>query len=148
MKKYVITLSRVFPATHCRKGEPTGFCENFRKTKLHTIRANYALWEARFKEIAEGRACLCVRQWTGKPYCSRQEEIACLTREDGIGLQRMDVVGTHIPTHPIFVDEASVSADTLAANDGLSRGDWNNWFSNYKTTEPLAVIHFTSYRYR
>ena len=95
-KKYVITLSQVFPVTHIRKGEPTGFKDKFLAAigkaegdwlKLHTIRANYALWLERFDEIEAGKACLCIRQWTGKPYCSKQVEIAVLTKEDGIGSQ-------------------------------------------------------------
>lgn len=61
MKTYVITLSKTFPAGHHRKGEPTEFEEEFmagqdmqrvrtfvRYIKLHTIRANYALWKKRF----------------------------------------------------------------------------------------------------
>lgn len=154
-KKYVITLSQVFPVTHIRKGEPTGFKDKFLAAigkaegdglKLHTIRANYALWLERFDEIEAGKACLCIRQWTGKPYCSKQVEIAVLTKEDGIGLQRMTVAGCAI-IHPIYVETCSVSADVLAHNDGLTPVDWRNWFSRYDLTEPLAVIHFTKFRY-
>lgn len=126
MKKYVITLSQVFPVTHCRNGEPTGF-----KGKFLT---------------AIGKAEFCIRQWSGKPYRSKQVEIAVLTKEDGIGIQRMTVAGC-ATIHPIFVDTHSVSAETLARNDGLSLPDWRNWFSRYDLTEPLAVIQFTKFRY-
>ena len=149
MKKYVITLSQVFPVTHRRAGEPTGFRENFRKTKLHTIRANYPLWEARFKEIAEGKACLCVRQWSGKPYCSKQVELACLTREDGIGLQKLEfkqksLLGDYkLQT----IDGKAWSREIIASNDGLSLEDWKIWFLDYDKTKPMAVIQFTSFRY-
>ena len=114
--------------------------------KLHTIRANYDLWKKRFDEIEAGKACLCIRQWSGKPYCSKQIEIAVLRKEDGIGIQKMTVAGCAI-IHPIFVDTHSVSADVLAHNDGLSSADWRNWFSKYDLTEPLAVIQFTNFRY-
>ena len=153
MKKYVITLSQVFPVTHCRKGEPTGFKDAFLQGqndvfdgKHHTIRANYDLWKKRFKEIEAGNACLCIRQWSGKPYRSKQVEIAVLTKEDGIGLQKMTVAGCSV-IHPIFVDTHSISADELAHNDGLSSVDWRNWFSRYDLTEPLAVIQLTKFRY-
>ena len=155
MKKYVITLSQVFPVTHIRKGEPTGFKHRFLAAigkcegawhKLHTIRANYDLWKKRFDEIEAGKACLCIRQWSGKPYCSKQIEIAVLRKEDGIGIQKMTVAGC-ATIHPIFVDTHSVSADVLAHNDGLSSADWRNWFSKYDLTEPLAVIQFTNFRY-
>lgn len=155
-KKYVITLSQVFPVTHIRKGEPTGFKDKFLAAigkadgdwlKLHTIRANYELWKKRFEEIEAGRACLCIRQWTGKPYCSKQVELAVLTKEDGIGLQKLTVAGCET-IHPMFADGTAVSSKELAYNDGLSSADWNNWFSKYDLTEPLAIIHLTSFRYK
>lgn len=70
MKTYVITLSKKFPATHKRHGEPTYFWErfsspSFTRPKLHTIRANFDLWYKRFEKIVAGEACLSVREWTG-----------------------------------------------------------------------------------
>lgn len=156
MNTYVITLSQVFPVTHARAGEETGFKDKFlaafmheedKWQKLHTIRANYELWKKRFEKIEQGEACLSVRQWTGKPYCSKQVEIARLTREDGIGLQKMTVAGCSV-IHPMFADETAVNVDELAHNDGLSSADWRNWFSRYNLTEPLAIIHFTKFRYK
>lgn len=77
-------LSRVFPATHPRAGEPTEFKEKLqRKEKLHTIRANWPLWESRINDVRNGNAELSVRQWTGKPYRSKQVEIARLGAADG-----------------------------------------------------------------
>ena len=154
MDKYVITLSQVFPVTHNRSGEPTGFKDKFLAAikqdgewwKLHTIRANYELWKKRFEKIEKGEACLCIRQWSGKPYRSKQVEIARLTKEDGICLQKLTVAGC-ATIHPMFVDGTAVSSKELAYNDGLSSADWNNWFSKYDLTEPLAVIQFTPMRY-
>lgn len=164
MITYYLTLSQVFPSTHARAGEPTNFEAAFRAgqvfnrgseclyrhPKLHTIRANYDFWAKRFEKIAAGEAVLSIRQWVGKPYGkgSTQREIARLTREDGIGLQKMTVAGTCIGYHPTFVDGVSVPSKTLAANDGLSESDWCNWFAGYKTLEPLAVIQFTKFRYK
>lgn len=160
MKTYVITLSAVFPKTHSRAGQPTDFAENFRKTKLHTIRANYPLWFKRFEQIDDGEACLSVRQWTGLPYRSKQLEIARLTKDDGISLQRLDFTTDrdgnvlalfkisdaiqhlgkiHLPAFPTYTN--------LANNDGLSLADWREWFKNYDLTKPLAVIQFTKFKY-
>jgi len=157
MKKYVITLSSVFPVTHCRKGEPTGFKEKVLKSinepwrsdiapKVHTIRANYELWKKRFDEIDAGRACLCIRQWSGKPYRSKQVEIAVLTKEDGIGIQKLRIKDNQ---PYIYTDKYTTPVEciVLAKNDGLSLPDWRNWFSRYDLTEPLAVIQFTKFRY-
>ena len=147
---YYLTLSQVFPSTHCRAGEPTGFRDSLRKTKLHTIRANYDFWARRFEKILDGEAVLSIREWVGKPYGkgSTQREIARLTRDDGIGLQRLTVAGTSITTHPIFVDSVAVSSATIAQNDGLTESDWLNWFADYKIEGPLAVIQFTKFRYQ
>ena len=154
MKTYVITLSQLFPVTHKRAGEQTGFKEKFfygidkerDDGKIHTIRANYELWEKRFKEIAEGRACLSVRQWSGKPYCSKQVEIARLTKDDGIGIQQLIFYHGSIE-HPIIRGGCEPLLSELAYNDGLSVEDWNEWFKDYNLSKPLAIIHFTNFRY-
>lgn len=160
MKTYVLTLSQVFPATHPRKGEPTNFKVGLLNAlyihnpiapiKSHTIRGNYELWRKRFEEIDAGNACLSIRQWSGKPYHSKQVEIARLTKGDGIGLQKLmlkpslNCCGT-VPSNkwlPRGVPEA-----TLAKYDGLSYEDWKAWFKNYDFSKPFALIHFTKFRY-
>ena len=151
MKTYYLTLSQGFPATHARAGQPTGFKENLCKTKMHTIRANYEFWKNRFEQIEKGEACLSIRQWTGKPYRSKQVEIARLTREDGIGIQKLELeladklFGIY---HPRIDDGKGVSSiEELANNDGLSLNDWREWFKDYDLSQPMAIIHFTPFRY-
>ena len=169
-KIYVITLSRVFPVTHSRAGQPTNFraafnnaqmCAKCRKKalgmccgecvvgylKLHTIRTNYDLWAQRFEKIERGEACLSVRQWTGKPYASKQVEISRLTREDGIGLQRLTFDFDELDRPRIKGAELNPSAKDLARNDGLSYEDWRDWFKGYDLSKPLEIIHFTPFRY-
>lgn len=52
MKTYVLIVSQRFPMTHPRKGQPTMFIENIlNKTKIHTIRGNFPLWEKRIEEV-------------------------------------------------------------------------------------------------
>lgn len=159
MTTYVLTLSQNFPAKHKKAGQPTFFKDKFHAAithndeywnKLHTIRANYELWRKRFEQIDAGQACLSVRVWSGRPYASKQIEIARLTKEDGIGLQKLtlspslDCCGT-VPSNtgiPRGVPEA-----TLAKYDGLSYEDWKAWFKNYDFSKPFALIHFTKKRY-
>ena len=174
MKTYVLTLSKVFPVKHPRRGEPTFFKEKAFETimyernntmpenwpgKYHTIRANYMLWQKRFEQIEFGDACLSILQWTGKPYRSKQVEIARLTREDGIGLQRLQFIPlngdlgnfiTSIDFKTHRMPEALNLAHQLAEKDGLSFADWKEWFfgsGNYDFRKPLAIIHFTKFRY-
>lgn len=161
MKTYVLMLSKVFPATHPRAGQPTGFFDKFmagqadsRKgwlvsQKLHTIRANYALWAKRIAEVQRGEAVLSVRQWLGRPYRSKQVTIATLTAEDGVGLQQLTDIDTNAYCfYPcVRIDKRDIDKVLVAKNDGLSLDDWRRWFRNYDLSKPLAIIHFTNFRY-
>ena len=168
-------LSKAFPANHPRKGEPTDFRTKFLsarysqeggtlyiasygKRKLHTIRANYELWRKRFEKIERGEACLSIRQWEGKPRRSKAIEIARLTKDDGIGIQKLYLTdeinllgeyGIVESTWELFgiPGDSKVSCKQLAYNDGLSYEDWDAWFENYDKSKPLAIIHFTCFRY-
>lgn len=177
MKTYVITLSQQFPKGHRRHGEPTYFREQFQNTilddagvsacdcckyetrdcevcgykavnfrkKIHTIRANYPLWEQRFAEIERGDACLSVRQWTGMPYRSKQVEIGCLTARDGIGIQEFSLEQIRRLISKGMLSVGWIS--DVARNDGLDYEDWQNWFKSYDESQPMAIIHFTKFRY-
>lgn len=123
--------------------------------KLHTIRANYDLWAKRFEQIKRGEACISVREWTDKPYRSPQIEIARLTREHGIGLQKLTfrrveqiTSRTLVTGVPALLGYAPCfDARELASNDGLDFEDWRSWFASYDCTKPMAIIHFTKFRY-
>lgn len=178
MITYVITVSRKFPATHPRRGEQTGFVEGIiEKTKLHTIRSNYILWKKRFEKIDAGEACLSLRYWTGKPYCSKQQEFLRLTKEDGIGIQKV-TMRQEIIQSSVFVAEkmtpiAYISRPEfetnlaplsyISMNDGLQPDEFIDWFSpafdkarkkydfialcSTAMEIEFAVIHFTKFRY-
>ena len=172
MKTYYLTLSQTFPATHPRKGEPTDFrtkllSARYRqggtlytasdgKCKLHTIRANYPFWSKRFEKINAGEAVLSVRQWSGKPYRSKMIEIARLTKDDGIGIQKLEF--KELPhfaeekrAYELYIDgEIVCKIMPLATNDGLSYEDWLAWMTKAPKADlskPLAIIHFTNFRY-
>ena len=182
MKTYVLIVSRTFPSTHKRKGDETYFVEKILNElndtsfqyqqfdriaklgvggrKLHTIRGNYPLWKKRFEEIEKGEACLSLRYWSGKPYKSKQVEIARLTRGDGIGLQKLK-----FPDNDFFSYDFNMcipyictkregmrvvhplSPITLSKNDGLAFEDFKEWFKGYDLGEPMALVHFTGFRY-
>ena len=157
MKTYVITLSRHFLTNHKRAGEETHFKEKFllgqgltdydtpSLAKIHTIRANYPLWEKRIKEVQDGHAVLSIRQWTGKPYRSKQVEIAMLTAENSVGVQKLEFYNNTLGLcHIGIVYQRKYE---LAHHDGLSFEDWEEWFRGYDLSKPLAIIHFTKFRY-
>jgi hypothetical protein len=37
--------------------------------------------------------------------------------------------------------------EVLANNDGLSLKDFKDWFKGYDLSQPMAIIHFTKFRY-
>lgn len=171
MITYYLTLSNVFPKGHRKEGTPTFFKNmvlaatrrkkgEIFKPKIHTIRANYDFWAKRFEKIAAGEACLSIRKWVGKPYAkgSTQREIVRLTKEDGIGIQKLEIVRRPCGIGEVWIGyidgilmDHSIPFDgfgTLARNDGLSLDDWISWFRNYDLSKPMAIIHFTKFRYQ
>lgn len=151
-KTYVLMLSREFPKSHPRAGEPTDFKTYKEKgTKKHTIRGNAELWEHRAEEINAGRAVLSVRQWSGRPYCSHQIEIA---RHTKLGTQRVKMSFSAPWDKCISVKQ--VNGDIhyplffeVAQNDGLSPDDFMAWFmkNRKKSVFEGIILHFTDMRY-
>lgn len=167
MKTYVITLSKRFPTEHNRAGDLTFFHEALANAlydteatlvvddeedistqifdrKIHTIRANYPLWAKRIAEVERGEACLSIRQWTDKPYHSKQVEIARLTKEDGVGIQKAELTND---LAECIIGGRHYSYVDIARNDGLHPADWLDWFKAHDLTQSMAIIHFTKFRY-
>lgn len=149
---YVITIAKNFPATHPKAGEPTGFYKKIGDgNKIHTIRANYELWKERFKKIDRGEAYISIREWTGKPYASKQKELFRRDTTDGISLEKLEYKDGRI----IIDDEYNTDQDikevvkNLAYHDGLSEKDFMAWFGGSLETfnKPFAIINLTESRY-
>lgn len=150
MITYVLTVSEFFPKTHNKAGLPTGFIDRIsNKTKLHAIRGNYDLWAKRFEKINKGEAVLSVRYWSGKPYNSKQIECFVFDKEDGIGIQKIEFEDYFFDTGWIVRQEqfCDQSVNFVAKNDGLSKEDFKEWFKKYDLSRPMAIIHFTNFRY-
>ena len=153
LKCYVITISKNFPQSHKRSGEETAFyMKILAGIKIHTIRSNFDLWSKRIGEIQAGRAYLSIREWTGKPYRSPQKELFQFHKKDGVGIQPVILTASkgekRSPLELIEGIGARIpEGDTLAINDGLTAEDFNEWFKSAKPYKPMAIIHFTSFRY-
>lgn len=166
MKTYVIMLSKVFLATHSRKGEPTYFGLKVQAAqhpfifdnvlpKVHTIRENYTLWRDRIAQVQAGKAELSLRQWSGAPYRSKTVVIMRLGCHNGVGIQKLNFGwhnGVQIPViEGRYMYGANGSKAELAMHDGLSLEDWQEWFKGHEKDtvhdNPLAIIHFTHFRY-
>lgn len=152
MKTYVIIVSEFFPKTHPRAGEKTDFPLAIKHyDKIHTIRANYELWKKRFEKIDKGEAILSIRIWEGKPYTSKQLEIFKYDKTKGIGLEKLtfftDKDDMPRLSYPLVNHYAEPKIEYIAKNDGLTYTDFKDWFREYDLNEPLAIIHFTDFRY-
>lgn len=138
----VITFSSVFPKNHPREGKPTFFVDQIMlqlgynintmpeavrplindfyvldgsSFKKHTIRAGNR-WKA-------GNA-ISARVWSGAPYRSKQIEFAQLTIKK---LWQFE-----ISESDYWINGCPLGFDALtkvAANDGLSRDDFESWFA-------------------
>lgn len=149
-KKVILTLCRVFPATHSKRGINTLFeVKLFAGRKIHTIRADEKeQWEKKIADINEGKKILCVREWTGRPYNSEQADIKQFVQ---VGLQDITITyGVDDETPQAWVDGKPVPVELLAKNDGLELSDFIEWFfgSVHKgNVFKGKIIHFTDFRY-
>ena len=66
------------------------------------------------------------------------------TGSDGVGIQVLKLENLLNPT---VIDGEKVELSDLAAHDGLSLSDWYDWFRNVDLRQPMAIIHFTKFRY-
>jgi len=170
LKTYVLTVSRKFPATHPEKGKPTLFVEKVLnalipfglidnsntkqhqleftgKDKIHTIRGNYELWKKRIDEVKKGNAVLSLRYWSGKPYKSKQVEFAGLDQMSDIGVQKLIFKNSDFNLPMIAGKDLYMCIDSMAYNDGLNDKDFRSWFEKYNLSNPMAIIHFSDFRY-
>jgi len=176
IKTYVVMISKNFPAIHPKKGQPTNFMGRIKntfadesgisieinesggnvsavfQTKIHTIRSNYELWSKRIAEVSAGNAILSLRQWTGSPYNFKRDgskpvEFLRLTAEDGVGIQLLKFCEGSAYIFENGRAETHVFIEKLSLGDGLSVEDFKAWFKNYELDKPMAILHFTKFRY-
>lgn len=166
----VITFSRVFPATHPRKGEPTHFVEKFwtslismgfdpeefidtlpiqqmRFIKDNFVRPKNGNFQPKKHTIRAGNRWkagdyFSPRVWRGKPYNSPQIIIA-----PDIEIKR--VVDFEIDADGcIWIDSNfCFCPEILAENDGLSEHDLNCWFSKLPFKGQIIIWDDTNLLY-
>ncbi len=147
IKTHVLLVSKAFLSYHPKAGEPTGFRERILSgQKIHTIRGNYPFWKKRIDEVAAGQAVLSLRQWSGKPYKSAQEEFLQLTSNHKVGIQKITVWkgGSRITLDGNRIHFMQVY--NLCVNDGVSVQDFKAWMKG--GIKNGCVIHFSEFRYK
>ena len=175
IKRYRLGVSRKFPKGHPRAGEETKFGEKILQAigiycceridsingeiwnKLHTCRKNYEYWAKVMEEVLAGEAVIEMFYWSGKPYNSTQVVFATLDKYSGCGVQHLTFDSINLcernetplyaTVYEPFAYKFSPTLIDLAKNDGLSLDDFKAWFKSYDLSKPLAIIHFTKFRY-
>lgn len=143
-KQIVLMVAKQFLAYHFNAGKPTNFEMKIKsKDKLHTIRGNYEKWKKKIDEVNSGKAELVLKEWSGKPYRSKQNKLFTFDQNDGIDVSKL----TYVDGFFIVNDELVVFPETLAKNDGLTLAEFEDWFKVIPA-EPMAIIHFTPFRYK
>ena len=129
------------------------FIFNTDTPKIHTVRANYPLWKKRIDQVQKGEAIVSLRFWSGKPYNSKQIEFCQLDKNSGVGIQALYFEFERLLEPFVSMEDSEngtqtyLSTHEIAVNDGLIYPDFKEWFKSYKLNEPMAIIHFTHYRY-
>ena len=94
---------------------------------------------------------MSIRNWTGKPYNSKQVEVFNLKNTEGISLEKLefyeDKDGVPALKYPLINNKFEPNIDIIAENDGLSLSDFKEWFKGYDLSQPMAIIHFTHFKY-
>lgn len=164
IKRYRLGVSCNFPTTHPRKKQATYFIEQIcgdfpfelaeSNRKIHTIRSNFELWPKRMLEVQAGRAVIELFYWSGKPYHKDENGIgqvvfATLDKSSGCGVQELSFINNELIRPCMFGNgyAARNKVEELSKNDGLSLEDFKAWFKGYDLSQPMAIIHFTSFRY-
>jgi hypothetical protein len=167
--KVIVVLGKKFPPKHLKAGLETyfslrvkcgqilndginagcwfpycGMCKLcYERGKIHTCQSNYEYWAKKINRLKEVGGMLSVRQWGKVPFRLKQEVIVDISAEY-VGIQRAmfteDMKG-------VYIDDNFVLTEELADNDGLSLEDFLAWFKDHDPSRPLAVIHFTKFRY-
>lgn len=153
----VIIFSRTFPSYHPKKNQPTYFVEKFWKslwnqdkfydvpnyadqlpTDYSDVKANIHQHEPKHHTIRAGHRFkagdfFSPRVWSGKPYNSKQIIIA-----PDVEIKKVwdfEIIGTkEFNNRKVIINGVerfelrSLSSCELAKNDGLDRGDFEDWF--------------------
>lgn len=129
------------------------FVANGAWPKLHTIRGKYERWVKIMDEVQAGRAVVDLYYWDGKPYGKgvKQVVFATLDKDSGCGVQKLEFYenkdGVPCIKYPIINNISEPVITQIAKNDGLSLDNFKAWFKRADLSQPMAIIHFTSFRY-
>lgn len=124
---------------HVLKDDCHSICNSVRVSpKIISIHQSYDWWKKRFDTLLKvnGVISLCY---------GGQIEFLRLRVEDGIGIQKL-IFEDESLLKPM-VDGRYISIKDLSKHFGLRWEDFKEWCDRYDLTQPLAIIHYTGFRY-
>ena len=127
------------PRCHVSKADCPNICNSVRVSpKIISLHQSYAWWKKRFDTLFKenGVISLCY---------GVNIEFLRLRVEDGIGIQKLIFEDGSL-LKPM-VDGKYISIKDLSKHFGLRWEDFKEWCDRYDLTQPLAIIHYTGFRY-
>jgi hypothetical protein len=151
-KRVMISLSKTFPKTHKRAGVKTFFQRSIKNgQKIHTIRTGYERWRHNIDKVINGTHIVSLRQWTGVPYHSPQDEIGLYEKDVGYERISMAYDPDTKKVRAVINGKPYNDVKKLAENDGLKWDDFVDFFfgkgAHNATLFQGIIIHFTKFRY-
>ena len=150
-KKVIISMYKTFPKTHKRAGVNTFFVRSINNgTKIHTIRTGFERWRHNLDKVINGTHIVSLRQWTGVPYRSQQDEITLLT---DVGYERISMSCDPYTgkVKAVINGRPYDNVEQIAKNDGLKWDDFVDYFFGKGAHSARlfqgVIIHFTKFRY-
>lgn len=104
--------------------------------KIHTIREGQR-WK-------EGQKMHIVHNLRKKSYTQLNKGMDCL--QECVGVQRIDIFNTDGQVHVYIDSKPWLDIKELAENDGLTRAQFQQWFSGEQFHG--QIIHFTNLKYQ
>jgi hypothetical protein len=136
MKKFRMPISKTFPATHPKAGQPTWFRIGIRTgDKQHTIRCNYSYWNNIAQKVNTGEAIIVYYEWDAKPYNSKTTDLFTSTKMYLSKLEFADPGGVTSYNNVLvkcFIDDKpfAIPFNIIAENDYFENPhDFYDWFA-------------------
>jgi hypothetical protein len=165
-KKHKLTISSVFPKGHPKAGKETfydhkiiGVVSGIKQPdscgeKIHAIEYDYKLWKERIDLVNSGDAVLDLYYQVGDNF----RKFHTFDKDSGIEVQKLGFFrNSNLPFVSITTTShggramsatfREIDINQLAENNGLSLQDFQEWLKISDHSKPLAIIHFTKFRY-
>jgi hypothetical protein len=166
IKKHKLNIRNIFPEEHSKAGKETfyahkiiGIVSGIKQTnnygeKIHVVEQNYDYWKKRIDMVNCGDAVLDLYCYFGDDF----RKFHTFDKNSGLDIQKLGFFkNSNLPFVSITTTShggramsatlREIDINQLAENNGLSLQDFQEWLNISDCSKPLAIIHFTKFRY-